>query len=84
MDSLFIKRLVLVSVLLVVSLPIYAETFRLRDIQIEGLERIEAGTVFTYLPVKVGDQIDENNTAYIARELYKSGLFEDIQLLEEQ
>ncbi|MEJ2115999.1 MAG: outer membrane protein assembly factor BamA, partial [Gammaproteobacteria bacterium] len=83
MDSFIIKRLVLVLVLLIVSFPIYADTFRLRDIQIEGLERIEAGTVFTYLPVKVGDQIDESNTAYIARELYKSGFFEDIQLRRE-
>ncbi|MEM7400982.1 MAG: POTRA domain-containing protein, partial [Pseudomonadota bacterium] len=55
----------------------------MQDIQIEGLERIEAGTVFTYLPVKVGDELDENNTAGIARALYKSGLFDDIQLKRE-
>jgi outer membrane protein insertion porin family len=65
------------------SLPAMAEKFRLQDIQIEGLERIEAGTVFTHLPVKVGDEVDEANTANIARELYKSGFFNDIQLRRE-
>ena len=77
------KRFLLVGILALVSFPIFAETFRLQDIQVEGLERIEAGTVFTYLPVKVGDELDENNTAKIARELYKSGFFDDIQLRRE-
>ncbi|NNC69065.1 MAG: outer membrane protein assembly factor BamA [Gammaproteobacteria bacterium] len=73
----------LVCLLVSTSSPVLAEKFRLQDIQIEGLERIEAGTVFTYLPVKVGDELDENNTARIARELYKSGFFKDIQLRRE-
>jgi len=83
MESFFIKRLVLVCLLVCVSLPVLAEKFRLQDIQIEGLDRIQAGTVFTYLPIKVGDMLDENNTAYIARELYKTGFFKDIQLRRE-
>ena len=83
MESILIKRLLLVCLLVFISSPVLAERFRLQDIQIEGLERIEAGTVFTYLPVKVGDEIDENNTARIARELYKSGFFNDIQLRRE-
>ncbi len=83
MESFYIKRLLLVFLLVAISLPVMAEKFRLQDIQIEGLERIEAGTVFTYLPVKVGDEIDEGNTAIIARELYKSGFFDDIQLRRE-
>lgn len=83
MESFSIKRLLLVFSLLIFSLPVLAEKFRLQDIQIEGLERIEAGTVFTHLPVKVGDEVDENNTAKIARELFKSGFFKDIQLRRE-
>jgi len=83
MELFFIKRLVLVCVLVFISFPVMAETFRLQDIQIEGLERIEAGTVFTYLPIKVSEELDENNTAYIVRELYKSGFFKDIQLRRE-
>ncbi len=61
----------------------YAEAFRLQDIQIEGLERIQPGTVFTYLPVKVGDQVNDDQTASIVRALYKSGFFKDIELRRE-
>ncbi len=65
------------------SLPVLAESFLIKDIQIEGLERIEAGTVFTYLPVKIGEQLDERRTANIIRTLYKTELFKDIQLRRE-
>jgi len=34
------------------------EPFVIRDIRVDGLQRIAAGTVFTYLPAKVGDRID--------------------------
>lgn len=67
----------------VTSLPVLAESFLIKDIQIEGLERIEAGTVFTYLPVKIGEQLDERQTANIIRTLYRTGLFKDIQLRRE-
>ena len=70
MESNRIKQFMLVCFLATISLPVLAEKFRLQDIQIEGLERIQAGTVFTYMPVKVGDEVDENNTAIIARELF--------------
>lgn len=65
------------------SNPVHADTFRLQDIQIEGLERIQPGTVFTFLPVKVGDQVNEEQTASIARALFKSGFFKDIELHRE-
>ncbi len=83
MESILTKQFLLVCILIFFSSSLFAETFRLQDIQVEGLERIEAGTVFTYLPVKVGDEVDENATARIARELYKSGFFDDIQLRRE-
>lgn len=78
-----IKRFMLGILLSAISLPVMAESFRLQDIQIEGLERIEAGTVFTYLPIKVGDELDENQTSNIIRTLYKTGFFDDIQLRRE-
>lgn len=77
------KRVALVFLIGIITLPVLAETFRLQDIQIEGLERIEAGTVFTFLPIKVGDQLDESQTANIIRTLYKTGFFKDIQLRRE-
>ncbi len=78
-----IKYLLLFLLIGLLSSPILAETFRLQDIQIEGLERMEAGTVFTYLPLKVNDEFDESNSAEIIRTLYKTGLFKDIQLRRE-
>ncbi len=78
------KRIALVFLFGIFSLPVLAESFRLQDIQIEGLERIEAGTVFTFLPIKVGDQLDERQTANIIRTLYNTGFFKDIQLRREE
>ena len=78
-----IKRFMLGVLFATISLPVMAESFRLQDIQVEGLERIEAGTVFTYLPIKVGDELDENQTSNIIRTLYKTGFFDDIQLRRE-
>ncbi len=83
MFSLF-WRGIFVFLIGTVAFPTLAESFRLEDIQIEGLERIEAGTVFTYLPVKVGEQMDDRKTADIIRALYKTGLFKDIQLHREE
>ncbi len=57
-----------------------AASFILEDIEIEGLERIQAGTVFTYLPVKVGDEFDEERSADIIRTLFKTGFFKDVAL----
>lgn len=78
-----IRHIALAFLLGLISSPIMAETFLLQDIQIEGLERIEAGTVFTYLPIKVGDKLDERQTADIIRTLYKTGFFKDISLRRE-
>lgn len=80
----FFGRVALVLLAGMISFPVFAESFRLKDIQIEGLERIEPGTVFTYLPIKVGEQMDESQTANIIRTLYKTGLFKDIQLRREE
>lgn len=54
--------------------------FVVEDIRLEGLERISAGTVFTYLPLELGDTMDETRSAQIIRALYKTGFFNDIQL----
>lgn len=61
----------------------YAESFIIEDIRVEGIQRISAGTVFTYLPIKVGEEFNESRYADTIRELYKSGYFKDI-ILERQ
>jgi outer membrane protein insertion porin family len=57
-----------------------AESFRVSDVRVEGLQRITAGTVFNYLPVKPGDVVYFERTGDIVRELYKTGFFKDIRL----
>ena len=57
-----------------------AESFTIGDIKVEGLQRISAGTVFNYLPLKVGDTIDGRAVSSSIRELYKTGFFKDVRL----
>ena len=57
-----------------------AEDFVVKDIRVEGIDRISAGTVFNFLPVKVGDMFGQRRYAESIRALYKSGYFKDIRL----
>jgi len=57
-----------------------ADTFKVTDIRVEGLQRISAGTVFSLLPVKIGDSTTEEVTAKSIRSLYASGFFEDVKV----
>jgi len=56
------------------------EPFKIRDIRLEGIQRIEAGTVFGYLPVKVGDEMTEAKAAEAIRALFATGLFRDVRV----
>ncbi len=56
------------------------EAFVVEDIRLEGLQRIEIGTVFNYLPIKVGDEITNTLSGQAIRALYKTGFFKDIGL----
>ncbi len=56
------------------------EPFVVRDIRVEGIQRTEAGTVFSYLPVRVGDTFDEQKAAQAIRALYATGFFRDVRL----
>ena len=51
------------SCLLVLSQTAWAAAFVVRDIQVNGLERVPAGTVLNYLPVQIGQTFDDNQTA---------------------
>ena len=57
-----------------------ADAFTVRDIRLEGLQRITAGTVFNYLPIKVGDTLDDARTAEIVRTLFRTGFFRDVRI----
>lgn len=56
------------------------EPFVVNDIRLEGLQRISAGTIFNYLPIKVGDRVDEVRTGEALRALYKTGFFRDVRI----
>jgi outer membrane protein insertion porin family len=55
-------------------------TFVVKDIRVEGLQRTEAGTVFSYLPVKVGETITEEKAQQALRALFATGFFRDVRL----
>jgi outer membrane protein insertion porin family len=57
-----------------------AGTFTVSDIRVDGLQRISAGAVFTYLPIERGDTVDSSKAAAAIRALYKTGFFEDVRL----
>lgn len=57
-----------------------AEQFKIADIRVEGLQRIAPGTIFTYLPVQVGDTVEDDVTGSIIRTLYQTGFFDDVRV----
>ncbi|MGZ5061155.1 MAG: outer membrane protein assembly factor BamA [Usitatibacter sp.] len=62
------------------SVALAIEPFTIRDIRVEGVQRTEAGTVFTYLPVKVGERIDDEKAAAAVKALYATGFYSDVRL----
>ncbi|MEO8332744.1 MAG: outer membrane protein assembly factor BamA, partial [Gallionella sp.] len=60
------------------------EPFTVRDIRVEGIQRTEAGTVFSYLPIKVGDIMDDQQAAAAIHALYATGFFKDVLIKVER
>jgi len=56
------------------------QPFTVKDIRVEGLQRTEPGTVFSYLPVKVGETMTEEKAQAALRALYATGFFKDVRL----
>src|ERR1700740_876335 len=54
--------------------------FVVKDIRVEGLQRTEPGTVFSYLPIKVGETMDEQRAQRALRALFATGFFQDVRL----
>ncbi|GLS27999.1 outer membrane protein assembly factor BamA [Marinibactrum halimedae] len=68
------------SFLLLFPLVSLAETFRVNDIRLQGLQRVSAGTVFASLPIQVGAQISDVEIQQLSRALFRTGFFEDISI----
>jgi len=62
------------------SVSAYTEAFTIGDIRVEGLQRISTGTIFNYLPVKVGDQFDQRQSTESIKALFKTGFFKDVRI----
>ncbi len=56
------------------------EPFLVKDIRVEGIQRTEAGTVFSYLPVKVGDMMNDDKASQAIKALFSTGFFKDVRL----
>lgn len=56
------------------------DPFVVKDIRVEGIQRTEAGTVFSYLPVKVGDTLSDDKAAQAIKALFATGFFKDVRL----
>ena len=56
------------------------EPFQVKDIRVEGIQRTEAGTVFSYLPIRVGDTLTDEKAAEAVKSLYATGFFKDVRL----
>ena len=54
--------------------------FVIKDIKVEGLQRVDASTVFASIPVKVGDTYDDEHGAASIRSLFALGLFQDVRI----
>src|SRR5690554_1340642 len=75
------KRLLLPAVIsaLIIS-EAHAASFTISDIRVNGLQRVSAGSVFAALPLNVGQEADSQELAEATRSLFKTGLFQDIEL----
>jgi len=56
------------------------EPFVVKDIRVEGVQRTDAGTVFNYLPIKVGDRVDNERASEAVKALYATSFFRDVRL----
>jgi outer membrane protein insertion porin family len=54
--------------------------FKVQDIRVEGLQRVEPGTIFASLPLRVGDEYNDEKGAAAIRALFALGLFKDVRL----
>ncbi|MCB2016382.1 MAG: outer membrane protein assembly factor BamA [Hydrogenophaga sp.] len=70
-----------VACALAMSLPAWAvDPFTLKDIRVEGLQRVEPGTVFASLPFRIGDEYSDDKGTSAIRALFGLGLFSDVRL----
>ncbi len=70
----------IIALLLLFPVAAWAQAFVISDIRVEGLQRISAGSVFSSMPLAVGDTADENAIRAASRSLFATGNFDDIHI----
>src|SRR5690625_5670165 len=75
-----LSRFVLGCLMFVPALALAFTPFVVRDIQVEGLQRLDPGTVFGYLPVGVGEEFTEKHAREAIQRLYSMGFFNDVSI----
>ncbi|MBY0544607.1 MAG: outer membrane protein assembly factor BamA [Gammaproteobacteria bacterium] len=76
-----LKQIALVAILIfALASSAFADTFIVKKIQINGLQRVSQGTVLNYLPIQVGDSFDTADTGNVISALYQTGFFSTISL----
>ena len=79
----FCRLIVIIGIFCALSKAYAMDQFIIKNIRVNGLQRIEVGTVFNYLPVKIGDTLDNTKADEIVKKLYNTGFFKDIRLEEQ-
>lgn len=74
---------VVVMLLCVNTVQAAIDAFVVRDLRVEGLQRISEGTVFNYLPINIGDTVDSVRVREAIQSLYTQGLFDDIEMRQD-
>ncbi len=76
-----VRRAVAVAAMILSANAAWAlEPFKVQDIRVEGLQRVEPGTIFASLPLRVGDDYNDEKGAAAIRALFALGLFKDVRL----
>ena len=74
-------RVTLFALLILLPLTsMAADPFVVKDMRVEGLQRISEGTVFNYLPINIGDTVDGVRIGEAIRALYGQNLFDNIEM----
>ena len=77
----FMKRYLLPALFSMLLAPgAHAAAFQISDIRVNGLQRVSAGSVFSALPLNIGDEVDDPELVEATRSLFRTGFFQDLQL----
>jgi outer membrane protein insertion porin family len=66
------------------SFSVFADTFRVDDIRIDGLQRVSAKTIFSVLPIEVNTEVTSFEIQDAVREVFRTGFFSNIEIVVEE